>query len=297
MSDDEDHPGEAGAGSLQISGPPKETPREIILIPPRLDADYTAGARFSPPERRERPWASPFALAAAAALAAVVGVGGALIAEHHEQAKLIAAHASETQSLQHTVNSLAERLNAIESTTPRDDLADLRRSVGELKSNLTSTRELNGVLSQLSQRVDKLDHEESAKVDKLGERVDHEATAVTTELSARLDKLEKKAAAPPSPPPPASAPKLGPNVSMEPTGSIERPRPLLRSYIVLDASSDVALVGGRFGEREVREGDVLPGAGRVERIVHKEGGWLVLTSQGVIAQAEFAPPILAPIPY
>jgi hypothetical protein len=147
-------------------------------------------------------------------------------------------------------------------------------------------------LAQLAQRVDKLDHEEGAKVDKLSERVDHGASALTAELSSRVDKLEKKIFAPVQPAsikqPPAQ-PKFSADVSMESTGSIERPRPLLRGYIVLDARDDVALVGGRYGEREVRQGDFLPGAGRVERIERKGGSWVILTSEGVIASAEFPP--------
>jgi hypothetical protein len=85
---------------------------------------------------------------------------------------------------------------------------------------------------------------------------------------------------------PASPPKFGPNVSMETTGSIERPRPLLRRYVVLGAREDVALVEGRDGERAVRRGDVLPGAGRVERIERSGDGWVVLTDQGLIPAAE-----------
>ena len=74
---------------------------------------------------------------------------------------------------------------------------------------------------------------------------------------------------------------------MDGTGSIERPRPLLRGYVVLDARDDVALIGGRYGEREVHQGDFLPGAGRVERIELRGAGWVVTTSAGVIASADF----------
>ena len=73
---------------------------------------------------------------------------------------------------------------------------------------------------------------------------------------------------------------------MDTTGSIEKPRPLLRGYVVLDARDDIALVGGRYGEREVRQGDFLPGAGRVERIELRGDGWVVMTSEGLIASAE-----------
>ncbi len=73
---------------------------------------------------------------------------------------------------------------------------------------------------------------------------------------------------------------------MDKTSSIERSKPLLRGFVVLDARDDVALVGGRYGEREVRQGDFLPGAGRVERIELGGNGWVVTTSGGLIASAE-----------
>ena len=114
--------------------------------------------------------------------------------EHRQQAKALAEQASETEALAHTIKSLKVRLDAIDSAMSSADLADLRRSVGEIKSNLVSTREFSGALAQLSQRVDKLDHEESAKVDKLSERVDREASALTAGLSTRIDKLEQKIA-------------------------------------------------------------------------------------------------------
>ena len=74
---------------------------------------------------------------------------------------------------------------------------------------------------------------------------------------------------------------------MDKTSSIERPRPLVRGYVVLGARDDVALIGGRYDEREVRQGDFLPGAGRVESIELGGAGWVVTTSAGVIASADF----------
>jgi hypothetical protein len=107
-----------------------------------------------------------------------------------------------------------------------------------------------------------------------------------------MDKLEQKIAPPPAPPQVTQAkqsparPKFD-NVAMDRTSSIERPRPLLRGYVVLDARDDMALVEGRYGEREVRQGDYLPGAGRVERIELGGNGWVVTTSEGLIASADF----------
>ena len=87
--------------------------------------------------------------------------------EDRQQAKALAERASETESLARTVKSLKVRLDAIDTATSSADLADLRQSIGEIKSTVVSPRELSGALAQLSQRVDKLDRDESAKVDKL----------------------------------------------------------------------------------------------------------------------------------
>ena len=267
--------------------------RELVLVAAHPQAN--SAPRPQPPPSN-RLFSSRFALAAAAAIAVVVAVAGALVWEHRQQAAILAERARETESLAQSISSLKVRLDAIDAAKSRDDLADLRRSVGDMKSTVASAREFNSALAQLSGRVDKLDNEESAKVDKLSQRVDHDTSTLTAELSTRVDKLEKKIVAPISAPAqveqpgqPPVQPKFSANVSMEATGSIERPRPLLRGYIVLDARSDVALVGGRFGEQEVRRGDFLPGAGRVERIELKGGRWTVLTSEGLIASADFPP--------
>jgi hypothetical protein len=274
---------------------PKGLSQLPAIIVPTLRAD-----------RRDEPSVAPpgtvfgVRLAAAAAIAvAGLGVGASWLAmdEHRRQASVIAEHSHQTEALARTVDGLTMRLNALDSAKAHDELVELRRSIGEIRSSSASSLELGNALAQLSQRVDKLDHEASTKVDRLGERFDHEASAQAAELSARIEKLEKKvvAVAAPAPSPPAnttspskqptSPPGLGPNVSMETTGSIERSRPVLRRYVVLGARNDVALIDGRDGERAVRPGDFLPGAGRVERIERTEGGWVVLTEQGVIGTA------------
>jgi hypothetical protein len=268
---------------------PSSSSRDLVLVVEHAEAKPGAGHPSAPANRF---FPSRFHFAAAAALAVVLAVAGALVLEDRQQAKALAERTAETESLAHTIKSLKVRLDAIDTAMSNAGLADLRQSVGEIKSTAVSTREMSGALAQLSQRIDKLDHEASAKADKLAERVDHEAIAVTAGLSTRIDKLEQKVAAPPPAPPqvaqpkPVSRPKFD-NVSMDKTSSIERPRPLLRGYVVLDARDDVALVGGRYGEREVRQGDFLPGAGRVERIELGGNGWVVTTSSGLIASAEF----------
>jgi hypothetical protein len=267
---------------------PSSASRDLVLVGEPAEAEAAAEPRPGAPTRLSL---SRFHFAAAAALAVVGAVAGALFLEDRQQAQALAERTAETESLAHTIKSLKVRLDAIDTAMSNAGLSDLRQSVGEIKSTAVSTREISGALTQLSQRVDKLDHEAAAKVDKLTERVDHEASAVTAGLNTRIDRLEQKIAAPPPAPLQVAQPKPAPrpkfdSVSMDKTGSIERPKPVLRGYVVLDARDDVALVGGRYGEREVRQGDFLPGAGRVERIELGGGGWVVTTSAGLIASAD-----------
>ncbi len=270
--------------------PARSSPsRDLIVVAEHLEARAAAEQAGATANRL---FLSRLPIAAAAALAVVGAVAGALFLENQQQTKALAEQANENATLAHTIKSLKVRLDAIDTAMSNASLAD-RQSAGEIKLTAVSTREISGALAQLSQRVDKLDHEASAKVDKLAERVDRQANAVTAGLSTRIDKLEQKIVPPPPAPPPiaqAKQPQARPrfdNVAMDKTSSIDRPRPLVRGYVVLGARDDVALVGGRYGEREVRQGDFLPGAGRVERIELGGAGWVVTTSAGVIASADF----------
>src|SRR5580704_1479803 len=224
-----DDPRPKGAAGPQTS---KELSCLPAIIPPTLQTERT-----DEPRAGRSGWFSRSSIALAAAIAfAASGAGALVINDHRREAALLAEHAHETESLARTVDALTARLSAIDSAKAHDELIELRRSVGEIRSSSASSQELSAALAQLSQRVERLDREESARVDKLGDRFGHEAGAQVAELSARIENLEKKvvAAAAPAPPPsppsqpkqPALSPKFGANVSMETTGSIERPRPL-----------------------------------------------------------------------
>ena len=120
-----------------------------------------------------------------------------------------------------------------------------------------------------------------------------------------VEKLEKKAAAPavvatlpPAPAAPAAAlpkqPALLPapaaGISKETTGSIAPPRGPIRGWTVREVHDGMAVVEGPAGFREIGPGDVLPGAGRVERIERRGRDWAVVTNQGYIGGAAAANP-------
>ncbi len=278
--------GAAPTASGADEGAPTIEPPRLHLIPyaPPARADAAGG-----PTAAAR-WASGLA-AGLALLAAVTGVG---LYDHARQSSLLAAKAEESRGLAETVQTLKDRIDAIEAARARDETAELRKIAAEMKAQSGAARDLGGALAQLTARVDRVDHDQSARLDKLADRIDHESTARIADLATRLDKLEKRppaavlAAAPTPPPTPsprlaAAAARPDPGVSNETTGSIERPRAPLRGYWLVEVQDGFAIVDGRDGPQQVTPGDLLPGAGRVQRIERRGHEWVVVTSAGIIA--------------
>ena len=284
--------------SASADAAPKVEPPRGDLIPYRVAPRARAAGLSS---------TAKWAAAVAAGLALVAGVAAAGLYDHTRQANALAAEARDGRALAQTVKSLKERLDAVEAARAHDESADLRKALAELKAQSGTARDLNGALGQLSARVDRIEHDQGGRLDKLGDRLDHETNARVADLAQRVDKLEKRpsvpvvAAAPaptpkptpaatPAPRPVAAAAKPEPGVSDEVTGSIaDRRQPLLRGYWLLDVENGYALVGGRDGPRQIAPGDFLPGAGRVEGIERRGRQWVVVTSAGIIAgdQAPF----------
>ena len=276
-----------------LPSPDRASPRlslPALIAPTRADS-FEPRASGESARARKRPGRQAAWIGSAAAAAALFASAALWVAANRTgEAAAVAERPDKTVALARTIDALSARLSALESAKPGDQLTELRRSIADIRSSLASSHELGGALADLSQRVEKLDRDESAKVEKLGERVDHETAAKTAELAQRIEMLEKKAAAvaeasaeTATPAKPSSAPpKLAAGADTDGAGAADRPRPVLRGYIVLGARDDVALVEGRYGELAVRPGDVLPGAGRVERIARQRGAWVVVTEQGLI---------------
>ena len=99
-------------------------------------------------------------------------------------------------------------------TTKSQAIAGLSSGVNVLRADLaaitgqgaheegrSSTGDPSAALTQLTDRLDKIEHEYGARLDKLGERVDQDSSSRFSDIAARLDKLEKKAALPATPVP------------------------------------------------------------------------------------------------
>jgi hypothetical protein len=103
-------------------------------------------------------------------------------------------------------------LNWTFPTTKSQAIAGLSSAADVLKADLgaitgqsgrgedrSAMRDLNAALTQLTGRLDQIEHEYGARLDKLSERVDQDSSSRFADIAARLDKLEKRAASPATP--------------------------------------------------------------------------------------------------
>jgi hypothetical protein len=287
---------ESGAGAPTISAiepaasdsaekaPPKDKPARLALIP------FVGLERGPSPAERKAivpRWFDLLSAAAGLTLIALISIGA--IYDHSRQSSLLTASAQETESFASTVSALKLRLDTIENSRGREDGTELRKAVGEIKAQISATREVSAALGQLTARVDHVERDQNTRLDKLSEHIDRDLPSRLTDIAARLDKLEKKSAPPViSPVAPLSRQAILPTKSdlsnqSDATGSIEKPRPLLRGYSIDDVRDGFAVIESRYGAQTVAPGDFIPGAGRVYRIERHGRAWAVITSSGVIA--------------
>lgn len=281
--------------SLPVSAEPEAPPRKPHPVPMlRVEAPFRDA-----PEYEARPAAATKGrdwkrIRAAASLAALVVIGGAAAAAHVHALNVATAGQAQARGMAQRLDTISSRLETLEANRSRDEVASLRKLLAEIKSSAANTRDVGGVVGQLVARVDKIEKEQGARLDKLGERIDHDSAARLTEMTARLDKLEAKVAAPAKPAAPvvATAPakpatatevaKAAPGVSYDPTGAIDKPRPRLRGYFLAQVHNGYATIDSPGGEFAVAPGDLVPGGGRVLRIERRGRDWVVVTTQGQI---------------
>jgi hypothetical protein len=103
-------------------------------------------------------------------------------------------------------------LNWTFPTTKSQAIAGLSSAADVLKADLeaitgqsareeerSATPDLSAALTPLTVRLEQIEHEYGARLDKLSERVDQDSSSRLADIAARLNKLEKKAALPPTP--------------------------------------------------------------------------------------------------
>src|SRR4029077_1708326 len=103
-------------------------------------------------------------------------------------------------------------LNWTFPTTKSQPIAGLSSAADVVKADLwaitgqsgrgedrSAMRDLSATLTQLTVRLDQIEHEYGARLDKLSERVDQDSSSRFADIAARLDNLEKRAALPATP--------------------------------------------------------------------------------------------------
>jgi hypothetical protein len=284
---------EAIAAKDEKPQPSEDSAPTLTLVPwlNAFDAAPKASAAKAKPSRR----LDPLGIAASLAALGILAVGAFAGVDHMRQSALVSDKSLENQTLVESVAALKTRIETIEAARSQEQSTELRKTLAEVKSIAVTAQGYGASIGQMAQRVDRLEKDQNVRFDKLSERIDQSASARFGEIVARLDKLEKKPPAPaPAPvvalaaPQPSSAPAkvlippIPTNVSNEITGSIEKPKPVLRGYALEDIRDGMALIDGRDGPYSVSPGDILPGAGRVLKIERRGRDWVVVTSLGII---------------
>jgi hypothetical protein len=143
-----------------------------------------------------------------------------------------------------------------------------------------------GALSQLSGKLDRVDQGTAQKLAKIAERLD--------QLERKPDPMPVGSIAPQPPVRPASVQPL-PSPAAQPPAPPVKPveaaapppqRQPIPGFVLRDVYQGIALVEGRGGYREVRVGEPIPGAGKVEAIEKRGRRWVVVTSQGLIPEMD-----------
>ena len=254
------------------------------------DAFFTARPEIArPAPRAPRDWRR---LGAAASLAAVVAIGAAAAAAHVHELRVTRAGQAETRALAHRFDAMTARLQSLEANRSRDELASLKKVIAEIKASAASTRDVGGAVAQVAARMDRLEKEQGARLDKLGDRIDQNAATRLADVTARLDRLEARTTVAAVAPAPAKAAgktevaKFPAGVSDETTGAIDKPRAALHGYRLSEIHNGYAMIDSPSGEFAVAPGDIVPGGGRVLRIERRGRDWVVVTTRGQIAAAQ-----------
>ncbi|MGO9673160.1 MAG: hypothetical protein ACLPSF_03155 [Methylocella sp.] len=175
------------------------------------------------------------------------------------------------------MNALKANVEALRVSLAQEQAASgqrgLEKSVDTLKTRLDAVRtETSGQLAELSGKVDHLQHDPALQ-----------------HVAERLDRIEKQTS---SILPTGSVAPLVKAATQErneaaqakstPSADPAKRPTLITSWVVRDVYDGVALVENAQGSLEVALGDTIPGAGTVKAIERRGGGWIVITSRGLV---------------
>ena len=203
-----------------------------------------------------------------------------------------------------------EALGAAQSQSGNDAAA-----LEDLKTRLDAVKAETGAsIAELAGKVENMQREPEAKLSEVIERLDrieHQIAPLATTSLGAASAPGKAAGGKPAQPAVAQAnPPLenahgqrkigGRGDAFDPSKNPTAPgvpRPLgslapaantpqlITNWVVRDVYAGVAVVESPRGSMEVAPGELIPGAGTVKSIERRGGGWIVITSRGLINSA------------
>ncbi len=183
-----------------------------------------------------------------------------------------------TQKMVEDISALKSNVDALRASVAQEqastkDQHGVEKSVDALKAKIDSVKaETSGALAELSSKVDRLQRDPTLKqvADRLDRIEKQTATAVPT---GSVDPMVK-----------AATQNRNQAAQAKTAPSIDPPKrlALITDWVVRDVYDGVALVENARGSIEVALGDAIPGAGTVRAIERRGGGWIVITTRGVV---------------
>jgi hypothetical protein len=311
---DQDRPKENAGSSV-----PPIPSSALVILPPsmrRFDAKDDTGGKEKPKAGAWARYGSRAALILILCGAAFVAGGrfiGSTPSEHAagdpataswQAAKDDSATAQirqQTMALSDEIHGIEARLDSLSAAaqTP-DEIRALKKSVDGLKASFDAQKaQANASIAQLSAKLDQIervapkvsqtafDGTERAEINSaVTERtIDPKAIQTTLDKAARAEKSDSMTTASiPGSSEPQSveiAPTAQPLAMASAEPQKKQPQ-VLSDWAVRDVYDGIALVEGPEGAIEVMPGDTIPGAGTVKSIERRSGGWIVLTSRGLV---------------
>ncbi|HEY1735033.1 MAG TPA: hypothetical protein VGG12_00150, partial [Methylovirgula sp.] len=224
-------------------------------------------------------------------------------ANSSEQGKLAAVDTTEmrhaTKKLNDEIHALQTRFDTMRSAPQSgspDDIRSLKKSMDGLKASLDSIKmETTTQIAELNAKIDRLQHKDVKPSVASGNQPS--ATTNDTGTHASAQATNGSTIRPPSPGITGSIGHSGtthtgdtqtalvgppsPQDQMQPQppapDAKKKPQSVLVDWVVRDVYRGVALIDGPDGTIEVAKGDMIPGAGTVESIEHRNGGWVLVT--------------------
>jgi hypothetical protein len=178
-----------------------------------------------------------------------------------------------------------------------EDIRTLKSNVEALRAAQSQTAKETTALEGLKSRLEAVNTETGASIAELAVKVDHlqrDPVAKLSQVLERLDRIERQIAAPlaiasiGAAPGKAAAGKqaqLAIAPAKPPLENAKGHPQLITNWVVRDVYDGIALVESPRGSIEVAPGEIIPGAGIVKSIERRGGGWIVITSRGLVESA------------